>query len=123
MNNYYFAFETVGEIADLLLMTKPTTHLLLDISNDQPGHEQTSLRKYPSRTAFQVTDTDLINEILNTATKGDVVSVKGVFSQSSYVPHRTTSIDTVFEIQQFEVVHKTITSISSSKNVISEHRI
>jgi hypothetical protein len=123
MNNYFFAFETVGEIADLLLMTKPTKHLLLDISNDPPGHEKTSLRKYPSRTTFRVMDTDLITEILNTAVKGDTVSVKGAFSQSGYVPYRTTSIDTVFEIQEFKLMHKSTMPIAPSKNAIAEHRI
>lgn len=106
MNSYFAKFHVVGEIADLLLMREPKARLLVDVSQDLPGHEDTEFRKYPSRTTFTILDMSLINRFLVDASIGSVVCLKGRISQSNYIPHRTSYIDTTLAVESFSFVKK-----------------
>jgi hypothetical protein len=104
MNNYISTFQAIGEVADILLLREPKLKLLVDISPDLPGHEDTAFRKYPNRTSYSICDKYMIDKFLAEVAIGKVIEVKGIFSQTSYIPHKTSYIDTVFLIEHFRIV-------------------
>jgi len=101
MYKYFSMFNVVGEVADTKLFQEPEFKLLVDISQDPPGHESTSLRKYPNRTSFTIFDRSLAKRFMAEVKVGTIIEVSGTFSQSNYIPHHTTYIDTVFAIEDF----------------------
>ncbi len=107
MSKYFSGFQIVGEIADMLLLREPDRRLLVDISLDAPGHEKTSFKRHPTRTTFTIFDLHLIDRFMSTAATGDVVEATGSFSQSDYIPHRTSYIDTTFTLKDFKILEKT----------------
>ncbi|MFT5160251.1 MAG: hypothetical protein ACI861_000860 [Paracoccaceae bacterium] len=106
MKKYFSTFHVVGEVADILLQNEPARKLLVDISQDRPGHEKSSFRKHPNRSSFTIFDRELIDQFLAEITIGCVIEVSGGFTQSNYVPHKTTYIDTVFTVDDFSVLRK-----------------
>lgn len=110
MNEYCFNFKMIGEVADILRLEQPEKKLLVDISPDMPGHEKKVYKKYPNRATVTVNDAKMVAQFLKTVSIGDVVQVEGTFSQGNYIPYRTTSIDTVFVLNQFSILEKLSTS-------------
>lgn len=106
MNKYFANFRVVGEIADMLLMREPKLRLQVDVSQDPPGHQETAFRKYPSRTTFTILDKTLIDDFLAQASIGCVVRLKGTITQSNYIPHRTSYIDTTLTVEGFTFLKK-----------------
>jgi hypothetical protein len=104
MGSYFSTFHAIGEVADMLLLREPKLKLLVDISLDPPGHEETAFRKYPNRTSYSISARNLIDRFLAEVAIGKVVELHGRFSQSAYIPHKTAYIDTVFTIDSFTVV-------------------
>lgn len=111
MSDYFSAFEIVGEVADVLLLAKPERRLLVDISLDPAGHQSTGARTHPTRTSFTIVDEAIIDRFLSGVSIGDVAKATGTFSQSGYVPHRTTFIDTTFLLTDFTVLRKSLRQI------------
>jgi hypothetical protein len=101
MVSYVAEFRVVGEIADWLHQKGPQEKLLVDISPDAPGHEAHVFRKYPTRISCTILDPDLIEAFLSEVSIGDVLDVRGSFTQSNYTPYRSTHIDTTCTIQSF----------------------
>ena len=97
----------VGEIADMLNLKHPEKKLLVDVSSDLPGHEIETVKKYPTRTTLTFIDDEMIEHVLSKASVGDVVKAKGTFTQTNYIPYRTTSIDTTFLVEKFTILEKT----------------
>lgn len=95
MPRYFQTFRLFGEVADLLLLERPERRLLVDISLETaqttPGRNP-----YPQRTTFTLSDPALMERFLGEISLGDAIEAHGTFSQTNYVPHRTTCIDTTF---------------------------
>lgn len=95
MPRYSQTFRLFGEVADLLLLERPERRLLVDISLETaqttPGRNP-----YPQRTTFTLSDPALMERFLGEISLGDAIEAHGTFSQTNYVPHRTTCIDTTF---------------------------
>jgi hypothetical protein len=104
MRSYFSTFHAIGEVADMLLLREPKLKLLVDISLDPPGHEETAFRKYPNRTSYSISDRRLIDRFLSEAAIGKVVEMHGRYTQSAYIPHKTSYIDTVFTIDSFTII-------------------
>jgi len=106
MIEYVTEYRVIGEVADLLLLKRPIRKLLVDISPDQPDHDATSFRRHPNRTTHTITDPALIAALSGELEIGDVVEVSGSFTQSNYIPYRTTHIDTTFLASKFQILVK-----------------
>lgn len=104
MIEYAMEFRVVGEVADMLLLKRGEPRLLIDVSPDVPGHELSAARKYPTRTTLTVCDPSMIENLRATLEIGQVIEACGVFRQTDYVPHKTTCIDTTFQVQRLEVL-------------------
>ena len=74
--------------------------LLVDLSME-PALDRPGCNPYPHRTTFSITDRSLIARFLQEMAVGDAIEAEGSFSQSDYVPHRTTCIDTTFLLSDF----------------------
>ena len=101
MDSYFAEFRVVGEVADCLHLKEPQERLLVDISPDAPGHEASAFRKYPTRISCTILDVDLIEAFLTDIKVGDVLDVRGSFTQSNYTPYRSTHIDTICLVRSF----------------------
>lgn len=122
MSAYFMNFHVFGEIADFLLLKEPQRRLLVDVSTDiahrqKPGQangpesgqakgKQSGQRRHANRTTFTILDEDLIETFLNTMAIGDLAEATGTFSQSNYVPHKTSYIDTTFVLIDFQKLKK-----------------
>jgi hypothetical protein len=101
MNGYFLQFQIVGEVADMLLLDGADRRLLVDVSVDPPIEGEVHLRRYPNRATLTIRDEDVIRQFLSDVSVGDVAEASGSFSQSDYIPHRTTCIDTTFLVTRF----------------------
>ncbi|MEY4696854.1 MAG: hypothetical protein RIT14_1282, partial [Pseudomonadota bacterium] len=106
MTRYFQTFRTRAEVADLLLLGHPERRLLVDLSPEpaRPQDADPALPRrnpYPQRTTYTLTDPDLIDRFLRDIRIGDVIEAAGDFTQSDYIPHRTTCIDTTFRMSDF----------------------
>lgn len=108
MNNYHAKFCILGEVVEMLLTEEPAPRLLIDISA-QPGEDQ-DVQGFVSRTSFSVTDPELIDQLQDKVSLGDVIEATGSFWQSGYVPHRTTYIDTTFCLSGYQVIKKRVSA-------------
>lgn len=95
MPRYFQSFRFFGEVADLLLLERPERRLLVDISLE-PAQDTPGRNPYPQRTTFTLSDPALMERFLGEISLGDAIEAHGTFSQTNYVPHRTTCIDTTF---------------------------
>ncbi|MEZ5755884.1 MAG: hypothetical protein R3D90_14375 [Paracoccaceae bacterium] len=95
MPRYFQTFKVFGEVADLMLLERPERRLMVDISLE-PALHAPGRNPYPHRTTFCITDSHLMQRFLSEISIGDAIDAEGTFSQSDYVPHRTTCIDTTF---------------------------
>lgn len=112
MHNYSFDFRMIGEVADMLHLRSPEQKLLVDVSADAPGHEKTTVKKYPNRSTLTITNAGLIEYILSEVSIGDIIDAAGTFTQTNYIPYRTTCIDTTFLTRKFIVLEKPMKSRS-----------
>lgn len=100
MPHYYQSFKFFGEVADLLLLERPERRLLVDISLE-PANPAPGRNPYPHRTTYTLTDPALMERFLTEIAVGDAISAEGSFVQGDYMPHRTTCIDTTFQMLDF----------------------
>lgn len=103
MSAYFLNFHIFGEVADFLLLKEPQRRLLVDISTDLSSQDG---RRHPNRTTFTILDETLIERFLGTMAVGDLAEARGTFAQSNYVPHKTSYIDTTFEMVEFKRLNK-----------------
>ncbi len=115
MIEYYSQFQIVGEIAEMLYMKPPVHKLLVDISLDPPGHEETAFKKHPTRISFTIANQDLMDRFLAEASIGDVTEATGTFQQSGYIPHKTTYIDTTFLMKDFRILERQPSPVKGRK--------
>ena len=101
MNGYFLQFQIVGEVADMLLLDGDDRRLLVDVSIEPPIEGEAHLRRYPNRATLTIRDEDVIHRFLSDVSIGDATEASGSFSQSDYIPHRTTCIDTTFLVTRF----------------------
>lgn len=107
MTNYHANFSILGEITDMLIPESDASRLLIDISARPGGGDQVA-PGFVYRTSFMVTDPDLIEEIRDRVSLGDVIEATGSFWQTGYVPHRTTYIDTTFCLSGYRLIQKRV---------------
>ena len=107
MTGYFSQFQIVGEVADMLMLNEPKKRLLVDISTDEPGHERKAFRKYPNRTTLTIEGDEQIAQFVQTFGIGDVAEMQGGITQTEYVPHKTTCIDTVLLVSSFRKLPRT----------------
>jgi hypothetical protein len=100
MSRYFQRFKLFAEVADLLLLERPEPRLLVDLSLE-PALDRPGCNPYPHRTTYSLTDPELILRFLDECTVGDSIEAEGSFTQSDYIPHRTTCIDTTFLLVDF----------------------
>lgn len=106
MNEYFMKFQVFGEVADFLLLKKPHRRLLIDISTDPARQVENGQRMHPSRTTFTILEPEQIESFLATMAKGDLIEATGSFSQSNYVPQKTSYVDTTFLLTSFHKLGK-----------------
>jgi hypothetical protein len=104
MHGYYLHFQFVGEVAEMLLLDGPTPRLLVDISVQPAIEGEQRQGGYPNRATFTITDPIIIERFLREMSTGDIAQASGSFSQSDYIPHRTTYIDTTFIMSDFRKI-------------------
>lgn len=100
MSRYFQRFKLYAEVAEFLLLDRDDPVLLVDLSLE-PALDQPGCNPYPHRTTYSVTDIALIARFLEEISVGDAIEAEGSFSQSDYIPHRTTCIDTTFLLADF----------------------
>jgi len=100
MNAFRPHFKVVGEVAEMVLLDTPSKRLLVDVSSEPLGGDQ--LQRRANLVTLTLTDEELIGQFLRDVSVGDVAAASGTFHQSNYVPYKTTYIDTVFLISEFE---------------------
>lgn len=101
MSRYFQCFKLYAEVADFLLLDRSEPVLLVDLSME-PALDRPGCNPYPHRTTFSVRDAELIARFLEEISVGDAIEAEGSFSQSDYIPHRTTCIDTTFLMADFQ---------------------
>lgn len=104
MTKYHANFSILGEVAEMLIPDSAVSRLLIDISA-RPGEDQDA-QGFFYRTSFSVNDPDLIAEIQEQVSLGDIIEATGSFWQTGYVPHRTAYIDTTFCLSGYRLVQK-----------------
>lgn len=100
MNAFHPHFRVVGEVAEMVLLDGPSKRLLVDVSSDPLGEHMSARRT--NLVTLTLTDEELIGRFLRDVSVGDVTAASGTFHQSNYIPYKTTYIDTVFLIAEFE---------------------
>lgn len=100
MSRYFQSFKVFAEVAEYLLLDRADPVLLVDLSME-PALDRPGCNPYPHRTTFSITDRGLIARFIEQIAVGDAIEAEGTFSQSDYVPHRTTCIDTTFLLTEF----------------------
>lgn len=106
MSAYFMNFHVFGEVADYLLLKEPQRRLLVDLSIDTGGQGDEGPRRHPNRTTFTIYDEDMIERFLDSVAIGDLTEATGTFSQSNYVPHKTSYIDTTFVMSGFRKLNR-----------------
>lgn len=101
MSEYFMRFHVLGEVAETLFLDGEDPRLLVDLSVETANPGSTQVQKYPNRVSFTLRDPILIAAFMKKVENGDLVEATGTFSQSAYVPHRTSHIDTTFEMVDF----------------------
>lgn len=101
---FFQRFEIVAEVAHVLHRQTPEEVVYIDVCTDPVSSETANVLKYPTRTTLTVTDPDIIKTIPEDLGPGSVVRGMGSFTQGSYVPYKTTCIDTTFELTELEVL-------------------
>ncbi len=112
---FFSEFQLVGELVDSLLLKQPERKLLVDISSDRHEHEEAPYKRHPSRITLTIIDDALIDFIQSEVTTGWIVKASGTFTQSNYIPYRTTFIDTTFLTKKFEIVEKPLRTAGFSR--------
>lgn len=100
MSRYFQSFKLYAEVAEFLLLDRDEPVLLVDLSLE-PALDRPGCNPYPHRTTYSVTDIGLIARFLEEISVGDAIEAQGSFSQSDYIAHRTTCIDTTFLLADF----------------------
>lgn len=118
MNHYFMQFQVLGEVADMLLMDAPQQRLLVDISTQTQGEFMDGTRPYPVRTCFTIEEGHLIREFQEQFGIGDTIRATGTFSQTDYVPHKTSYIDTTFRLLNFHKIHADAPSLEHDGTVL-----
>ena len=108
MPNYFMQFQVLGEVAGFLLLKEPEKRLLIDISTEirEPG--VSARRTYTSRTCFSIFQEDMITAFLKHMSVGDTIKATGTFAQTNYVPHKTSYIDTTFQMLNFRKIQQNV---------------
>ena len=108
MPNYFMQFQVFGEVAGFLLLKEPEKRLLIDISTEirEPG--VSARRAYTSRTCFSIFQEDMITAFLKHLSVGDTIKATGTFGQTNYVPHKTSYIDTTFQMLNFRKIQQSV---------------
>jgi len=101
---YFQSFEVVAEVAHVLRRDGPQTTVYIDICTEPADGNLPNVLKYPSRTTLTVTDPTVLSRIPRDLGPGAVVRARGTFQQGSYVPYKTSQIDTTFELADLEVL-------------------
>lgn len=104
MTHYFMQFHVLGEVAEMLLLKEPEHRLLVDVSTETKEAAASVLRTYSTRTSFVIVCPHLIKVFTTEISVGDTIQATGAFSQTNYVPHKTSYIDTTFLMQEFSKV-------------------
>lgn len=108
MTNYFMQFQVLGEVAGFLQLKGPERRLLVDISTEVRNPYNPHTRPYESRTCFTITQANLIEAFLEKLAVGDTIEATGTFAQTNYVPHKTSYIDTTFQMLDFRKIYQGI---------------
>lgn len=113
---HFMNFQVFGEVVETLLVSHPDRRLLVDIVVDTSGMDvDQGLR--PTRTCFSILEDDLIEVFKKTVSVGDLLRAEGTFSQSNYIPHKTSYIDTTFRMQTFRKIERDVSQIRHNGHV------
>ncbi|WP_204112407.1 hypothetical protein [Shimia biformata] len=118
MSEFFMRFHVMGEVAETLFLQDEDPRLLVDLSVEPANPGVTPVQKYPNRVSFTLRDPQLIAEFQARVETGDLVEATGTFSQSAYVPHRTSHIDTTFEMVEFNCHHRVVPQLRYQGQVI-----
>ena len=102
--SFFQSFEIVAEVAHVLRLEQPQKVVHIDVCTEPADSHLPNVLKYPTRTTLTATDQSVIELIADDLTPGTVVRAKGTFKQGSYVPYKTSYIDTTFELQDLTVL-------------------
>lgn len=103
--SYALTFRARGEVAEMLLLGGEHPRLLVDISTE-PVFDDKGKRRHTPRASFTIADPELMRRFLDEVKVGDIAEAEGELRQGDYVPHRTTSIDTVLTILRYRRVSR-----------------
>lgn len=101
---FFQSFEVVAEVAHVLRRDQPVKTVYIDVCTEPAVGDLPNVLKYPTRTTLTVTDPEVLNRIPDDLAPGAVVRARGTFQQGSYVPYKTSQIDTTFELADLEVL-------------------
>lgn len=104
MYEFFQQFRVYGEIAEMVMLDVPSRRLLVDIASE-PSHGDTQIRNR-NLVTLTITDDELIDRFMSEVSVGDVATASGSFHQSGYVPHKTTYIDTILLVADFQRLDK-----------------
>ncbi len=100
MSRYFQSFKLYAEVAEFLLLDRDEPVLLVDLSLE-PALDRPGCNPYPHRITHSVTEIARSPRFLQELSVGAAIEAQGSFSQSDYIAHRTTCIDTTFLLADF----------------------
>lgn len=114
MTPYFMTFHVKGELAGTLFLREPEPRLLIDLSPAPTTGAKAPGHAYPERVCFTLRSSELITRFRDEMRPGDVVEATGTFSQSGYIPHKTSHIDTTFMMLDFTRATRRLPDLSHS---------
>ncbi len=104
MNTYHASFCILGEVTEMKFVKEPVQRMLIDISARPEADLDPS--EFVHRTSFSATKPQLIFDLRNQVSPGDVIEAKGTFWQCGYAPLDRGYVDTTFCLSEFRLVGK-----------------
>lgn len=117
---FFKSFEILAEVAHVLRQDQPRKTVYIDVCTEPEDGDLPNVMKYPTRTTLTVTDLDLIERLPGSLAPGAIIRAKGTFQQGSYVPYKTSQIDTTFELTDVEILFNGARTKQSSQRVTSK---
>lgn len=104
MGAFFAEFRIIGEVVDYRYVQSPCPKLLIDISIEEPGRPDSGLTLAPARIATEIGNDFLAGRFLRDVAIGDAIEITGTFSQTGYMPHDLTYVDTIFAITAYRPI-------------------
>lgn len=117
---FFKVFEIHAEVAHVLRQKEPETIVYIDVCTEPEDGDLPNVLKYPTRTTLTITDRDLIERLPDDLGPGAVLRARGTFRQGSYVPYKTSQIDTTFELSDIEILFNGVSANQAPRKMASK---